>query len=752
MLKILACIMFIVILTASFSGISLITVNADSVTVLPTDANIKYFGRWDKSDTSDYKSNWPAAYFKVNFTGTTVKIILGSANYVNIYAKLDGIESYYENVKDTVDLTSTPLSSGEHRLIVACYLEFSTFEFKGLQLDQGASTAAPKVSSTVIEYIGDSITAGYKLTHQTIADYSWLAAEKLGYEHTHIAASGIPLCDAVDTNGNPVSGMSTQFFKTLNTSSSSDWDFSRYQASIVVINIGTNDTRFNTPDSTFQNTYATFLQNIRTKYPSVTILALKTFNGYYADQTKAAVDSRKSAGDDNVYYIDTTGWTDSSYYPDDDSWHPDENGHIMISRTVAPVIESFLSAYSAQNTVISDDLNDWSKIYAHTSNLMFDTTNTSYFEGDASRLVRTADSPENIVYYNDGGISNINARINYAWTIAGKVSLYTSQNGVDWTWVYTINDTPVSTGGGWYRTYFYAATDFEVGVRYVKIEISNDSLIYTPQIGSVQVYCNLVNFFANPEFETGNLTNWIAAPDYSLETSIAYKGFYSVKVAGNNDWSGLSQAIAVKPQTNYILSFYGKCNSNSVYKLMNQSQSDIAVAYTSNNNTWTKYSLTFNSGSNTSIIFYFGEYGGTNYLDSFSFYENPTNLLANPGFETGNFSQWCYASDCSITDSEKHSGSYSVKIVGNNDWSGINQAIPVKANTDYTLSFYGKCNSTSVFKILNPSWNDIAFAYTLNNNIWTIYSFTFNSESNTSVIFYFGEYGGTNYLDDFEIK
>src|SRR5690242_10336449 len=54
-----------------------------------SDPNIKYVGRWDTTSSSTfYTSNWPAAYFKTNFTGKTVRI--KSASAANIYVSIDG--------------------------------------------------------------------------------------------------------------------------------------------------------------------------------------------------------------------------------------------------------------------------------------------------------------------------------------------------------------------------------------------------------------------------------------------------------------------------------------------------------------------------------------------------------------------------------------------------------------------------------------------------------------------------------------
>ncbi|WP_105619455.1 S-layer homology domain-containing protein [Vallitalea okinawensis] len=308
-----------------------------------SDTNIKYFGRWDYSDGQVFRNYWGGAYFKVNFTGTTVQIQLASE--VDLYINIDGNASYIDDANGTVNLTPEPLSSGEHTLMVASRYHDDLFEFKGLILDANATTIASDVSSTIIEFAGDSITAGYKLSQQAISDYAWLTAEQLGYEHTQIAFSGINLED--DWSASYVEskiGLSKQFFKLENAyyQDARDWDFNLYQPKMVVVNIGTNDHFMNVPESTFESTYITFLENIRRQYGKAEILVLRPFGGYMEDSTLKAVNARLSSGDLKVHYIDTTGWLDSSDFPADDYVHPTDNAHIKIANQLAPVIESFL--------------------------------------------------------------------------------------------------------------------------------------------------------------------------------------------------------------------------------------------------------------------------------------------------------------------------------------------------------------------------------------------------------------------------
>ncbi|MBV9256503.1 MAG: hypothetical protein JO215_00635, partial [Ktedonobacteraceae bacterium] len=126
-------------------------VYAAGKSVLPTDLNIKYVGRWDTSSSTTYTSYWPGAYFKTTFTGTTVKIKLAQA--ANVYARIDhGTDIFFAHANDIVNITPTPLAAGTHSLRVAAYSEHDDIAFQGLLLDPGATTVATFISSRLIEF------------------------------------------------------------------------------------------------------------------------------------------------------------------------------------------------------------------------------------------------------------------------------------------------------------------------------------------------------------------------------------------------------------------------------------------------------------------------------------------------------------------------------------------------------------------------------------------------------------------------
>jgi hypothetical protein len=305
-----------------------------------SDTNIKYIGRWDFSNSSQYCSYWCGAYIKVNFTGTTIKINLGNTN--NYYAKIDNQDwATYINASGTLNLTPIPLANGTHTLTVTSGKDYGyEFKYQGFILDAGATTVAPAVQPNIIEFIGDSITCGYTDPREAVSSYGWYCADCLNCEHTQISYPGILLVSGYGPNS---AGMDAQYFKLqpLGYTNPPDWDFIKYTPKIVVINLGTNDNGTGVPDNVLQSTYTTFMANIRAKFPNAEIFALRCFGGYKAAPTQAAVNARVSAGDTKVYYVDTNGWlTESSDYTD--GLHPSENGNIKAANQLAPILAPYL--------------------------------------------------------------------------------------------------------------------------------------------------------------------------------------------------------------------------------------------------------------------------------------------------------------------------------------------------------------------------------------------------------------------------
>lgn len=299
-----------------------------------SDPNIAYVGRWDTGSGTTAVANWTGAYVQTSFTGTTVKVRARDA--VNLYASIDGgPDVFHAGVRGTVNLTPQPLPPGTHTLRIT-YRSGDTV-FQGLVLDAGARTVAPNAPSGLIEFVGDSITAGALTDRLALDSYAWKTGERLGMRHTQVARAGYCL---VGRSG--CTGLSTQFFKTASTGGT-DWDFSRYRASAVVINLGTNDIGHGVSGAVFQSAYTAFLRDVRAKYPNAVLFAVQTLKKRYVTETRAAVTARVNAGDGRVRYVDTTGWLSDGADYEDGNGHPNEAGHTKFANRLAPVIGSALS-------------------------------------------------------------------------------------------------------------------------------------------------------------------------------------------------------------------------------------------------------------------------------------------------------------------------------------------------------------------------------------------------------------------------
>lgn len=416
----------------SASATKNISVNAVPGNGALGDTNIKYFGRWDFSSTTQYLSYWGGAYIKVNFTGTTAKLKVG--NTTNYYARIDnGPWVSYIGASGTIDLTPTPLSAGTHTLSVAQGKDYSyVFNFQGLILDAGAVTSAPSTGADLIEYIGDSITAGYTDPQANVSDYAWVCAESLGAEHTQIAYPGIALVNGFGLNTDKT-GMDLQYFKarSLANANSPVWDFSLYTPKIIVINLGQNDNSTSVPDDTFQTDYISFLTNIRAKFPNTEIFVMRTLMGVKTSPTLAAVNARIAAGDTKLHYIDTNGWLtpNSADYTGSSGVHPSVDGHIKVANLLKPILASYLTGGMPPAPLYLDHC-DLTSGWTSANTLSLNTSDKKEGNGSLQTVGSNTLDFQKVFTPINTGASTINGSVRF-WYYVSDVSQLGTNNQVE---------------------------------------------------------------------------------------------------------------------------------------------------------------------------------------------------------------------------------------------------------------------------------------------------------------------------------
>jgi len=360
-----------------------------------TDSNLTYAGRWDKSAGTTYTSHWGGAYVGAKFTGTTVKAKFASPTIFKVI--IDGTLCTSWLAGTTVDLTPTPLPNGTHTLQIISYYDGYDLPFQGLVLDTGATTLPD--TRPLVEFIGDSITAGLTTTDGPVSDYAWQTAERLGAQHTQVAYPGVTLVDGYHYSSNNWPGMESGYFKLKSVNSCTDvacadnpqWDFTNYTAKVVVINIGTNDANLanvgasSPPPAIFQSHYTTFLQNVRAKYPNADILVLRPFNGSYWTEAQAAVAARVGAGDAKVHTIDTTDWLTAGSKTDfNDGLHPTDSGHMKITDRLVPILLPYMGVTTVNDSQFTfDNAATWgsgSQAGAYQNDLHWSNTPNAYYQ------------------------------------------------------------------------------------------------------------------------------------------------------------------------------------------------------------------------------------------------------------------------------------------------------------------------------------------------------------------------------------
>ncbi len=146
-----------------------------------------------------------------------------------------------------------------------------------------------------------------------------------------------------------------------------------------------------------------------------------------------------------------------------------------------------------------------------------------------------------------------------------------------------------------------------------------------------------------------------------------------------------------------------------------------------------------------------------------------TNVIGDPGFESGGFSTWqqCGSVNATISTTRVHSGSYSdlngaTTTPEVNGYSGVCQQVTIPANGQLSFWVYEGTNDTLAYAdqeadLLDASGNvvDALYSEAASTNGWVQKSFDLSSYAGQTVWLFFGVYGnGWNsgyiyqYVDD----
>ncbi|MFD4637027.1 SGNH/GDSL hydrolase family protein [Lentzea sp. NPDC058436] len=262
--------------------------------------------------TKSGQYSWPGVYFEGRFRGTGVGVVLNdAASYYDV--QIDGRTVATLAKPGRITYRVRNLSNGEHRVRVVKRSEspWAVGEFGGFV---GAVLPKPPDRRRQIEFIGDSLTAGYGnlsttrdcsanggVDQNTNADLGFgaLAARALGADYQVNAFSGRGMVRNYN-GGEPGTSYRTYYERALLNVDGDVWQNpGTWRPQLVVIGLGTNDfstalrpgEQWPTPESlvaAYKSAYHGFLDGLRARYgPRTTIVvSVPEASGVFADAVR----------------------------------------------------------------------------------------------------------------------------------------------------------------------------------------------------------------------------------------------------------------------------------------------------------------------------------------------------------------------------------------------------------------------------------------------------------------------------------
>lgn len=277
------------------------------------------------------------------------------------------IDDMVDNIQETYDVfeSDTP-QTAVISIVKLSESPMSTIGIKEIRAT-GSKIAPTPNKDLLIEFIGDSITCGYGIddpdkdhhfstkTEDVTKAYAYRTAEKLGADYSMVSFSGYGIISGY-TNDKKVEAQTVpQFYTKLGYSWASngsfvpaniDWDFSKRQPDLIVVNLGTNDDSYTKTDSEKQqeycDAYVEFIKKIRENNPDAKILCtLGVMGDRLFDYVQLAVNNyTEQTGDANVSAMKfDVQLPDDGYSAD---WHPSVTTHEKASDKLAAEIKSLL--------------------------------------------------------------------------------------------------------------------------------------------------------------------------------------------------------------------------------------------------------------------------------------------------------------------------------------------------------------------------------------------------------------------------
>lgn len=249
------------------------------------------------------------------------------------------------------------------RVIKLSESAMSTCGISGIETDGEIRPTEPK--NMLIEFVGDSITCGYGVddedrdhhfatgTEDVTRAYAYKTAQALDVDYSMVSFSGYGIVSGYTGTGEKMGhqlvpdyyeklGFSYGTYKGEYKPQNAEWDFTKRQPDLVVINLGTNDMSYVLDKEDRREEYiagyVAFLKTVRKYNANARILCVLGIMGEaLCPALEEAVERyKKETGDTKISYLGFTEQLPEDGYVAD--WHPTETTHRKAAQKLAEEI------------------------------------------------------------------------------------------------------------------------------------------------------------------------------------------------------------------------------------------------------------------------------------------------------------------------------------------------------------------------------------------------------------------------------
>lgn len=259
-------------------------------TTAPEDlAPVHFVGRFDRDPPGPgATSTWSGTAFHARVRGTGASIRLSGASGVFYEVRVDGerarVFSTQRGERSYPLFNGRPLGTYDVEVYRRNEASAGKSTYQAFEVEGGELVPSPPPYAHRIEVLGDSITCGYgtegpkgchfsHATESAYVSYAAVAARELDAAAHLVCFSGKGLIQ--NYGGGKHEPMPQLYGRTLLHDKRDTWDFGRYTADAVVINLGTNDISAELEHDDFIDAYVALLKRARRLHPEALLVAIR---------------------------------------------------------------------------------------------------------------------------------------------------------------------------------------------------------------------------------------------------------------------------------------------------------------------------------------------------------------------------------------------------------------------------------------------------------------------------------------------